>query len=45
MAFDFNKLKGLFIVQDPEVPKVENTENTKNEAPSKNSTKKYKTCQ
>ena len=40
MAFDFNKLKGLFIVQDPEVPKVENTENTKNEAPSKNSTKK-----
>ena len=20
MAFDFNKLKGLFIVQDPEVP-------------------------
>ncbi|MBL0078152.1 MAG: hypothetical protein IPP53_03235 [Bacteroidetes bacterium] len=40
MAFDFNKLKGLFIVQDPEVPKVENTENTKNEVPSKNSTKK-----
>lgn len=42
MAFDFNKIKGLFIVQDPEPPKEEKKESGNVETNNSNNTSKEK---